>query len=357
MENLTWVLMNELKVNDMKGFILAASLFFTLSLPAQKRGDLRVMFYNVENLFDTKDDKFTNDNEFTPTGRLNWSKLRYDAKLTAIFKVISAIGESQPPEIVGLCEVENKQVLLDLITQTPLHKFPYQIVHHDSPDPRGIDVAFLYRTDKLKLVSNKPILIKFPKKFENHRTRSILLATFVCEKDTLHVFVNHWPSRRAGEQESEFFRVFVAQQLRAQVDSLLALNPKTKILIMGDLNDEPHDKSLKDGLKAFPVSRNTVQNELYNLSYHYNNPKKIGTHKFRAKWEIFDQIIVSGSLLSNHKGVYCYKESGSIFSAEFLIQADERNLGYSMFRTYAGMKYLGGYSDHLPVYVDFQIKD
>ncbi len=341
----------------MKGFILVAFLFIFLPMHAQKRGDLRAMFYNVENLFDTRDDKYTNDNEFTPTGRLNWSRQRYETKLTAIFKVITAIGEVQPPEIIGLCEVENKQVLVDLVSQTPLHKYPYQIVHRDSPDPRGIDVAFLYRTDKLKLVSNKSIVINFPKKFANHKTRSILMATFVCGTDTLYAFVNHWPSRRAGEQESEFFRVFVAQQLKTQVDSLLALNSKAKILIMGDLNDEPHDKSVAEELGALAVSKGIVNTQLYNLSYHYNNPKKIGTHRFRAKWEIFDQIIVSGNLLNSRKGLYCIKESGFIFSADFLLQLDERNLGYRMFQTYAGMKYLGGYSDHLPVYVDFQIKD
>lgn len=357
MENLIWVLTNELKANNMKVFIFMAFLFILLPSHAQERGVVRAMFYNVENLFDTKDDKSVNDNEFTPTGRLNWSRQRYEDKLVAIFKVIIAIGEVQPPEIIGLCEVENKQVLVDLLSQTPLHKYPYQIVHHDSPDPRGIDVAFLYRTDKLRLVSNKPIPINFPQKFKDHKTRNILMATFACGSDTLYAFVNHWPSRRAGEQESEFFRVFVAQQLKTQVDSLLAMNPKAKVLIMGDLNDEPHDKSVTEGLGALSVSKSIVNSELYNLSTHYNNPKNIGTHRFRAKWEIFDQIIVSGNLLNSRKGLYCTKESGSIFSADFLLQPDERNLGYRMFQTYAGMKYLGGYSDHLPVYIDLRIKD
>jgi predicted extracellular nuclease len=339
----------------MKWLIFLSVLFPLQPLNAQKRGDIRAMFYNTENLFDTRDDKFINDNEYTPTGRLNWSRQRYDAKLTAIFKVITAIGELQPPEIVGLCEVENKQVLVDLITETPLNKYPYQIVHHDSPDPRGIDVAFLYRTDKLKLLSNKPIIINFPRPYENHKTRNILMAKFLIDADTLHVFVNHWPSRRAGEMESEFFRVFVARKLKEQVDSLLQVNKKAKILIMGDLNDEPIDKSLKEGLEALPVSQTINNSKLYNLSYYYANSKQIGTHKFKAKWEIFDQIIVSGNLLNATEGLHCQKQSGTIFSADFILQTDERNLGYRPFQTYAGMKYLGGFSDHLPVFVDFQL--
>lgn len=332
--------------------IIAGSI---LPLAGQERGDLRVMFYNVENLFDTYNDKFTNDDEFTPTGRMNWSMERYEKKLTSIFKVISGAGAWRPPEIIGLCEVENKKVLVDLITQTPLNKYPYQIVHHESPDLRGIDVAFLYRTDKLKLLKNEPIGIDFPKKYKNLKTRNILMASFLAGADTLYVFANHWPSRRSGELESEFFRIFVAQTLKTEINALLHSNPRAKIIILGDFNDEPQDKSLKEGLEALPVSQHSVNNKLYNLSYYYLNPRKIGTHKFRAKWEIFDQVIVSGNLLNASKGLFTRKENAAIYAPDFLLNPDERNLGYRLFQTYSGMRYQGGYSDHLPVYIDIFI--
>ena len=193
------------------------------AVTAQTRGDVRVMFYNTENLFDTEKDSVNNDGDYTPEGKFHWTKEKYEHKLTSIYKSIAAVGGWQPPEIIGLSEIENQHVLEDLLGHTPLSKFQYGIVHYDSPDPRGIDVALLYRSDKARLLFSKPIYIQFPGE-PRKKTRDILFAQLlVAGFDTLNVYVNHRPSRRGGEIESEKYRVCVASILRNNVDSVLSM--------------------------------------------------------------------------------------------------------------------------------------
>ncbi len=335
-------------------FILFCSLVFTVD--AQNRGDIRIMTYNTENLFDTEDDPLTSDDDFTPMGRLHWTNEKYHHKLLNIYKVIAGVGSWQPPEIIGLVEIENRQVLNDLLSSTPLSKFKYGIVHYESPDPRGIDVALLIRSDKLKLLHQEPIYINFIGKPER-KTRNILFAKLLYNNlDTLCVFVNHWPSRRGGEIETEDLRFEVANILRQKVELVFKTNPAAKIIIIGDFNDEPSDQSITTYLKAQPVTNHIFSNQLYNLSYNLLKTSKIGTHYFRGHWSVLDQVIVSGGLLKSKHGLYTKLEDIHIFAADFIVQPDKKNLGIKPLPTYSGPKYIGGYSDHLPVYLDLFFK-
>jgi predicted extracellular nuclease len=308
------------------------------------------MFYNTENFFDTEDDTTTNDNDFTPEGKLHWTPDKYRHKLTNIYKVIAGIGGWQPPEIIGLSEIENRKVLNDLLYETPLSKYQYNIVHYDSPDLRGIDVALLFRTDKCHLLSQEAIYIPF-------RTRNILLAKLlITNTDTLCVFVNHWPSRRGGEIESEDLRIQVATILRHKVDSILDSNAETKIVVMGDFNDEPNNTSIAQTLQAQPTYNEISNGQLYNLSASLSESSKIGTYNYKGQWQIFDQMIVSGSLLAPKHGLVTDVTNVHIYNTEFLLQTDDRYAGTKPIPTYSGLKYIGGFSDHLPVYLDLYLK-
>ena len=343
------------------GFLLAltglllcpVSMFgqFTNELPLKDRY-LRMMFYNVENLFDTQDDSLTNDNEFLPNQGKYWTYSRYNEKLHHISTVIASIGGWNPPEIIGLAEIENRKVLDDLCKKAELSKLEYNIIHKESHDSRGIEVAMLYRKKYFKPLSYKAIKVTFPFSL-NTFTRDIL---YVCGKtnndDTLHVFINHWPSRWGGQLDSERNRMVVAQILRIEIDSIFKTYPNPKIVIMGDLNDYPENISLTEGLKANRTFDNLKDNQLYNLSSYIAQTKDIGSNKHEGVWGILDQIIVSGALLNAKQGLSAKKENAYIFNPDFLLVDDENFTGKTTFRTYNGYQYLGGYSDHLPVFID-----
>ncbi len=323
---------------------------------AQMRGDIRVMFYNTENLFDTYNDSTSADDDFTPRGKQHWTAKRYNLKLNHIYQSIAAVGTWQPPEIIGLCEVENRQVLADLLYQTPLSKFRYSIVHFDSPDARGIDVGMLYRTDKAKVIKQQPIRIEFADNPQK-KTRDILFVQLqFVNGDTICFFVNHWPSRRGGELESESLRIAAATVLRHSIDSLFAINAMTKIIIMGDFNDDPDNESLAKVMKANYDASLPQENQLYNLSYNLLRTSKIGTHCFQGQWAVIDQIIVSGDLLLSNTGYCTTQNSAHICSEKFLLQTDKRNVGFKTYPTYSGPQYIGGYSDHLPIFLDLFLK-
>jgi hypothetical protein len=317
---------------------------------ANKRdaNSLRVMFYNVENLFNPNEDSITSDDEYQPDGMRGWTYNRLKRKQINIAKVVLAVGGWDPPELVGVCEVEDYSVLYGLTNDTPLKNFGYKIVHRNSPDPRGIDVALLYRPDKFKVLFSTPISIRFP--FDTAaRTRDILFVKGIaCKRDTLNVFVNHWPSKFGGATATIPKRKYVASVLRKFSDSLLSLNPNANILIIGDLNDSPYDESVSKVLQAKMDSVNLAPDDLYNMLAGAGLSWKKGTIKFREEWETIDHIIVSKPLLSHST-----PHSMQIFDAPFLLQDDEVWFGKKPFRTYYGAKYIGGFSDHLPVYSDF----
>jgi endonuclease/exonuclease/phosphatase family metal-dependent hydrolase len=333
-------------------------VFFAFALSshcvyAQQQGKdyLRLMFYNVENYFDTEDDPTTNDNEFTPEGSMRWTQSRYIEKRNNIFRVIANVGEWDPPALVGLCEVENRAVLDDLVKNTPLAKYPYRIIHKDSPDLRGIDVALLYRGDYLKCVGQQFIRVRFSD--NRKRTRDILYATLcTAHGDTLHVFVNHWPSRVGGQKQSEPARMLAASLVRQKVDSIFNRNAMAKIVVTGDFNDNPQDKSLLSELRALNDTAKAKPSALFNLSA-YRMKESTGTIKYQGKWSVFDQIVVSGGLLKGMPRTDANR--CQIFRADYLFEPDERYQGVKPFRTYIGMRYNRGFSDHLPVYVDIVI--
>jgi len=313
---------------------------------------IRLMFYNVENLFDTKNDSIKNDDEFLPNQGKFWTPRKYYTKINQIAKVITAVGEWNPPAIVGLCEVECRYTLNSLVYYSPLKKLNYKIIHKESPDFRGIDVALLYQESKFKPILYKAIEIKFPFAPEK-TTRDILYVKGSTKnKDTLHVLINHWPSRWGGQLKSEIKRMYVASVLKKTIDSIFSTNINAKIIIMGDLNDYPDNKSLTEVLQAKSKFTNFKSDKLYNLAAYIQENTKIGTHKHHGVWGVLDQIILSGSLFNKNNKTYTSKENAHIFDADFLLTNDEAYLGKQPFRTYLGYKYIGGYSDHLPVYLD-----
>jgi predicted extracellular nuclease len=304
------------------------------------RGDIRIMFYNVENLFDTINNPATNDEEFLPEGNYHWNNYRYWQKLKKIYQVIAAAGEDSPPEIIGLAEVESFLPLYNLTQNLPLSKYPYTIIHRDSPDERGIDVALLCRKDKVKVLKYSFISIQ-EKDNSVKKTREILFATLKTGKDTLHVFVNHWPSRKGGEDASEKFRIQAANTLKHSIDSLLSNNRNAKIIIMGDFNDNSENKSISVLTKTGMI----------NLAGGLAKKCKCGSIKYQSQWDLFDQILVSPVLL-NTKYLHTSFQQFAIFRPDFLLTEDEKYGGKKPFRTYQGPKYLGGFSDHLPVLLD-----
>jgi len=336
----------------MKKLFTILCLLWSTGLFAQNTDDsYKVMFYNVENLFDTYDDTLIKDEEFLPEGDRFWSKYKYYQKINNIYKVIIALGEWSPPAIVALSEIENKKVLTDLVNNTPLVKYEYKIIHYNSPDRRGIDVAFLYREDLFEPISSKAIPIHFPKNPDS-KTRDILHVKGIAnQSDTLHVFVNHWPSRWGGQLESEERRLFVASVLKQKVDSLFNKDTESNIIITGDFNDYPNNKSISQILEAKQEFNEVNSTYLYNLSDYLFKDKNIGSHKYQGAWGVLDQFIVSGNLLMKNNSISTSVDDIYIFNADFLLEPDEGYYGFKPYRTFIGYKYQGGFSDHLPIYL------
>lgn len=324
----------------------------TQSIENEKRGYFRIMFYNCENYFDCIDDPKKNDEAFTPEGMNHWTPDKYWEKARHLAKVIVALGGWDPPAIVGFCEVENDKVLEDLTKNTPLSQLNYSFIHFESEDFRGIDVAMLYRKEDFKPLFSKPLVLNLP---GGKKTRDILYVKGITSKnDTLHVFINHWPSKYGGEMASEPGRLYAGEFLRKVTDSIFTTNAKANIIIIGDLNDGPENNSLSDALKARIKYDNLMSSYLYNLSYYLHYKKGVGTHKFQGEWNLIDNIIVSGALLNPENRVYTTLDDAHVYNASFLLEKDERQFGFRPFRTYMGMTYTGGFSDHLPIYLDLR---
>ena len=335
-----------------KVFVLPIIIISIFQLSAQQ--NFKIVSYNVENFFDCVHDSLTNDTEFTPTGIRGWTYAKYKKKQANIAKVITAVGGWDAPELVGLCEVECRKCLIDLTHYSGLKNLRYRFLHHESPDPRGIDVALLYQPHAFKPIHDEAIPIHFPNA-PHSRTRDILFASGIIPTgDTLHVFVCHFPSRLEGELESEAKRLFVASVLRSKVDSLFSSTSRPKIVIMGDFNDFPTNKSIQEVLKARPLSDSISDGNLYNMVYKLHAEGK-GSNKHSGDWGALDQIIVSGILLNSNTGFYTRQVDAHFFDADFLLEDDKTYLGKQAFRTFVGMKYQEGFSDHLPVYADFRI--
>ncbi len=321
-------------------------ILFVLFFQASKAQDtiphkLGVLFYNVENLFDTKDDTSKQDNEFLPNAVRHWTTARYNSKISKLGRVFYESGEWNLPCFIGLCEIENKTILNDLLDRTGLINHNYQIIHFESEDVRGIDVALLFRSDIFSPALAYPIKINLG---SDRPTRDILYAYgFIQKTIPLHIFVCHFPSRYGGVMETENKRMRAVKTLVSSIHNITQKDPDASIVIMGDFNDDPNENSIKY------LIQNT---HVINLAQHpstINHSK--GTIKYQYTWSIFDQIFISKSLRSKSNLLYT-KENMHILDFDFLLQDDLNFTGKRPFRTYYGYKYQGGYSDHLPVWVE-----
>ena len=364
----------------MKKFLILLCFVVGFLKPSQaQESPIRVAFWNMENFFDPFVDSTKSYNAFTEDGMQHWTKSRFYKKRNNMYKAILALSENRPLGILGMCEVENEYVLSALFEQTPLKKHNYRWVHYEGPDKRGIDPAIVYSIDHFQLVESAVFPYYNPED-TTYPSRDILYAKFVSKvgvstgsttltddakvpelvegptqiADTIHVFVNHWPSRYSGELETVGSRSCSAAILRSKVDSIMAAASESyqpKVIMMGDLNDCPTDPSVYDVLKARHLSE-MEEGCFINL---FGKPDGLGfegTLKHQADWQIFDQIIVTHALMDDREGFHYKEGSARIFHADFMLEDDETYHGKKLFRTYIGPRYFGGFSDHLPVYID-----
>ena len=309
-----------------------------------------VAFYNLENLFDTTNNEGVEDEEYTPESQKNWNTEKYNNKLRNLSHAISKIGKGLspiPPTILGVSEVENKGVLEDLIQQPKLELHNYGIVHYNSPGDRGIDVGLLYQKEYFTVTNSTSTPVKIEDE-EDYKTRDQLVVSGVLDNERMHFIVNHWPSRYGGEKQSRPYRIAAAKVCRSLVDSLMELEENPKIIVMGDFNDDPVNKSVKKYLNTTGKKEKVNSKKLYNPMYKMFE-KGLGTLAYRDQWNLFDQLMVSKPLVEENKDSYrLYKTK--IFNKDFLIREEGQYAGYPK-RTHAGGIYLNGYSDHLPVYL------
>ncbi len=338
-------------------------LIFTLLLAAfivvcfaQK--PYKVMFYNVENLFDTIRDPEIYDEEFTPQGPKQWNTAKYTKKIANIQRVLFDIAalDRNYPIVIGVSEVENRTVLEDLIATPKLDPANYRIVHYDSPEARGVDVAFFYRPDVLKLEGSFPVKTVVPT-LPNFKTRDILTMWGTIEGEPFFFMVAHWPSRLGGKDASEFKRIAVGAQMRSIADSVLKVNPATTVIAMGDFNDDPTDKSIAVALGAKGKMKDLQPGEFYNP---FTDMLKagLGTLAYGDAWNIFDNIVVTENLATGKDSKFHLvkaegsKYYGNIFKQHYMLQKEGQFKGYPL-RTFVGNNFQGGYSDHFPVYIYF----
>ena len=302
-----------------------------------------IVSYNVENLFDTIDDKGVIDEEFLPDGKLKWNSERYKVKLDHLVEAIT-MNLSENPILIGLIEIENKGVLIDLKKTGRLAKTNYAIAHKDSPDARGIDCGLLYDKSAFKLIKMENLKVSIDS-IADFKTRDILYVKGQLEGGKIiHLFVNHWPSRRGGEG-SEIRRIQAAKVARAKVDAILKVDPKANIVLMGDFNDHPDNVSIQDVLKAKGVADTGA--DLLDLFEDDHKAGK-GTHNYKGEWGILDHFIVSKALFNGSNGIQLSPNDGKIVYEEKLLFT-QKDGSKKPSTTYGGPNYYGGYSDHLPI--------
>lgn len=328
-------------------------VFISAGLYSQSLKAGVVAFYNLENLFDTINTEGVLDEEFTPDGPNEWTGKRYLEKIERMAGVISKIGEDEGipggPAILGVSEIENRSVLEDLVAHPYLKNADYRIVHYDSPDLRGVDVALLYQPRYFTPESSASLeLPLFDDEGKRIYTRDQLLVSGTFIDEEVHFIVNHWPSRRGGEKASRPRRNAAAGLSRAITDSLLAIDPDANIILMGDFNDDPVNISMKDVLRASDHIDHLEEGELFNCMFPLFK-QGIGSLAYRDAWNLFDQIVISQGLLGNDYRTLTYY-AARVFNKDFLMQQDGQFKGYP-FRTYVGTTHQGGYSDHFPVYI------
>jgi predicted extracellular nuclease len=337
-----------MKKNLWLSVVLIWAISSCTSVKRTLKQEYTVVSYNVENLFDTVDDPKIPDEEFLPESEKKWDDKAYQKKLNDLVRVISEINPNELPEIVGLVEVENRTVLEDLVNSAKL-KDRYNIIHEESPDYRGIDVALIYRRDAFKEISHEALPVVFPDD-PNFKTRDILHVTGKIRNKTVHVFVNHWPSRIGGDDKTEPKRVLAASILKSKTEQILATDPKAKIIIMGDMNDEPDNKSLKEILGAGSPDDDS---KLVNLMLP-DDAAGLGTYYYSGNWNMLDNLVVSKPLIKG-KVFKVENRKGYIYSSDWMIFTNKNGVKTPN-RTFVGNKNVGGVSDHFPVYFKMIVK-
>jgi hypothetical protein len=341
-------------LNIMKRFnLFVFVLLLALTITAQEKKMLApyaIAFYNLENLFDTINANSNYDLEYSPQGSKKWDTKKYYQKLNNMAEALSRLAkETCPlgPAVIGVSEIENRGVLVDLVKTGALAKQNLQIVHYDSPDLRGVDVALLYNPALFTVQSSQSFRLKVPG-MPNFKTRDPLLVSGLMGGERFHILVNHWPSRSRGEAQSRPLRVAAAQLNRHISDSLRTVDPHSKIIIMGDLNDDPQDLSVRQVLGAKLKKKEVKEGDLYNpLAEIF--AKGIGSLAYQGKWNLFDQIIISDNLLGSDRNTFKFWKA-EIFNRDFLISQEGQYKGYPH-RTHSGNVFINGYSDHFPVIV------
>lgn len=344
-----------------KIFLLINTIFliaFSVSNLAQTDDTLYFGFWNLQNLFDTVDDPNKDDEAFLPNGDMEWTKDRLDKKMYNLARVIRSMNDRNGPDVLGVCEVENQNVL-DLMINKYLSDLNYKTAYLESPDNRGIDNGLIFKSNKFKLINIQADTIHLSDGWPTRLIMGVNLLNDNNEKIT--VFVNHWPSRSGGQLESESNRIEAAKTLRYAVDRIFKIEENAQIFIIGDFNDDPINKSVLETLSAHPIKCDSLnaefevesEGELFNLSYEsYEN--ELGSYKYRDTWNMLDQIIVSGSLITGDVINYICN-TFEVYKPNILITKSGDYKG-TPFPTYGGRRYLGGYSDHFPVIAKFKIK-
>lgn len=304
---------------------------------------LTVAFYNLENLFDTLNDAYTNDDDFLPNSEKKWTAKRYQNKLRKLGKAISEIGHTtsgRSPVMVGLAEVENKRVVDDLVASKFLKNDAYSLVHYDSPDERGIDVALIYDSSTFTVEHSEVFSLQlFYEDGEIDYTRDILMVSGFLNDEKIYVLVNHWPSRREGTEISEAKRLIASNKVIEITDGIKSRDENAKIIVMGDFNDNPNNKSVQQ-----LVQGQDMYNPMSDLPTYTR-----GSSNHRLEWNLFDQILFSTNFFEYKTGKHSFSKA-NIFDSNFLKQYKGKYKG-NPFRTYVGKKYKGGFSDHFPVYL------
>lgn len=310
-----------------------------------------VAFYNLENLFDTINNNGQYDLEFSPNGARQWNGEKYWSKINNLAYCISKmVTKNTPmgPAIIGVSEIENKSVLDDLVRADDIRQWRLQVVHHDSPDRRGVDVGLLYNPRLFKVLNVTNHTLKIPG-YDSFRTRDQMCVTGILGGDTLSVIVNHWPSRLGGQERSSYLREAAAALSKHIADSLWAIRPNQGVIVMGDLNDDPHDKSCAKVLGAKRDEKDVTAHEFFNPWWKILD-KGIGTLCYKGQWNLFDQIIVSGTLLQRNGDSSVVYSSCKVNNFDFLFDTEGNRQGYPK-RTYSGGAWLNGYSDHFPTII------
>ncbi|MBS1593109.1 MAG: endonuclease/exonuclease/phosphatase family protein [Bacteroidetes bacterium] len=337
-----------------KYFVALISLIlFSLSASAQdKQYRVGVLgFYNCENFYDTIDDPKVDDAEYLPNSQNHYDGAVYQDKVARLTEVLSQVGRDITPDglsLFGVSEIENETVLNDLVAQPAFKGRNYKLVHYDSPDARGVDVALIYNPKYFQVLYSAPLHVDLIEEGKPHATRDVLWVNGIYAGDTINVFVNHWPSRRGGEEASAPYRAIAAGVAKHVIDSLMAINPETKVVLMGDLNDDPTSPSVAKVLGAKGDKEKVKAGGLYNPWVRFIKDG-VGTLAYDDMWNLFDQIIISHGWLDQSQHGWFYNKA-LIFRKDFMIQQTGKYKGYPL-RTYDGNTYQHGYSDHLPTYI------